>query len=102
MIGGGFLVQVVHLPLVSVLLGSANKLFPANGAQRSLPFVDALDVDEQIGSLTVGSLAHRTLVPHFFVDALHVGRQHFSRIIDFVTIDAFQFSFDVLDESVVS
>ena len=95
-------IQIMHLSLVSVLFRSANELFPANGTQRSSPLVNALDVDEQVGPLTVGSIAHGARVADFVVDALDVGREDFARVVDFVANDAFQFSFDVGDETMIA
>ena len=64
--------------------------------------MNAFDVDEQIGPLTVRPLAHRTLMSHLLVDALHVRRQHFPGIIHLLAVDALEFSLDVLDEAVIA
>lgn len=100
--GRGTFMQIMDLSLVSVFLRGSNEFFTANGAERSFSFVNTFDVDEQIGALTVRPFAHRALMPHLLVDALHVRRQHFPGIIHFLTVDALQFAFHVLDEAVIA
>ena len=91
----------MDLSFVAVLLGSSNEFFAADGAKRAFPLVDALDVDEQVGALAVRAIAKRALMPHLLVDALYVCRQYFTRIIHLLTINAFQFSLDVFDETMI-
>ena len=73
---------MMHLPFVSILLRRAYKFLAANRAVRALALVDALDMNEQIGSLTIRFLAHRARMSDPLVHALDVRLKDFAIVED--------------------